>query len=167
VASVAGAGLAALTTGEEKDPTAAFIAGVSQVPVLTALASAAIPSLGEFYQESQNPLSGSIKAASFDRAFIPVGIAAQNWSLAQKSLSKASEAAAEGDYGASSAYAGHAFTKLATFTPTIFGNRLGQATLDLVGDGMLGEYDLTPEEITKQALGRTTPFFKDDVLPAR
>jgi hypothetical protein len=160
-----GMGLVAGTLNalEGKDFNEAFIIGASQVPVLYGVAEGLFPELKEMNERNKGAGTQLTKAGSLNSLFIGVDIAKGVYRKTTSSLEKAKEAMLNGDAKTATLEGGRASIELSSVLPVITGTKAGKNVSDWLLDWWEGDFEA--DEAGKQLLGRTTPFYKDEVQP--
>lgn len=153
----------ALNALQGKDFNEAFVIGASQVPVLYSVAEGLFPELREMNERNKGAGTQLTKAGSLNGFFIGVDIAKGAYKKTGLSLEKAQKAVMNGDTKTAGLEAGRALLKATTFTPTVLGSKVSQGVSDWLLDWWEGDFEA--DQAGKQLLGRTTPFYKDEVQP--
>jgi hypothetical protein len=160
-----GMGLVAGTLNalEGKDFNEAFAIGASQVPVLYGVAEGLFSELKEMNERNKGAGTQLTKTASLNSLFIGVDIAKSVVKKTNASIEKAQEAVRNGDTETAIREGGRASIELSTVFPVITGTKAGKGVSDWLLDWWEGDFEA--DQAGKQLLGRTTPFYKDEVQP--
>jgi len=160
-------GIAAMGAAVEgKDPAEAVKIGAAQVPLLYGVYDWIRESTDADYKEWRDENSSAImkiiQAPTATPGFLGVKIATQKLTKSVGEIKKALEAARDGDTETAGIHAGRALFAGSMFFPTPIGTKLGQGVGDFFFDAAEGEFDPASDGV-QQFLGRTTPFYKDQV----
>jgi hypothetical protein len=146
-----------------KDFNEAFQIGASQVPLLYGIAEAISPELQEKSERNKGAGTQLTQASGVGRLFVGLDIAKKTVDTTGRSLKKAHEAVMNDDPETAVREATRALIKSSTFIPSVTGTKVGQGVSDWLLDWNEGDFEA--DEAGKQLLGRTTPFYKDEVQP--